>query len=109
MSLTKSELNKRMLELRNLRKLYEDQRSQNIKLRAENKELKLSVQVLTQTVTELLERVAKLELRNEELLVMTFGKKKVKVEMGTGTIFFGNGDRDNGNGDRDNIFEKSVF
>lgn len=80
MSLTKSELNKRMVELRNLRKLYEDQRSQNIKLRAENKELKLSVQDLNKTVTELLERMAKLELRNEELLVMTFGKKREKKE-----------------------------
>jgi transposase len=76
MSLTKSELNKRMLELRNLRKLYEDQRIQNTKLRAENKELKLSVQSLTQTVAELMERMAKLELRNEELLTMTFGKKR---------------------------------
>lgn len=76
MSPTKSEINKRMVELRNLRKLYEDQRIQNIKLRAENKELKLSVQDLTKTVAELMDRLAKLELRNEELLVMTFGKKR---------------------------------
>ena len=80
MSLTKTELNKRMVELRNLRKLYEDQRSQNIKLRAENKELKLSVQDLTKTVAELMERMAKLELRNEELLVMTFGKKRERKD-----------------------------
>jgi transposase len=78
MSLTKQEINTRMLELRNLRRLYEEQRIQNTNLRAENKALKLSVQTLTQTVTELLERVARLELRNEELLVMTFGKKKQK-------------------------------
>lgn len=74
MSLTKTEFNKRMLELRNLRKLYEDQRIQNVKLRAENKELKLKVQDLTKTVNELMERLAKLELRNEELLTMAFGK-----------------------------------
>jgi hypothetical protein len=80
MSLTKTELNKRMVELRNLRKLYEDQRSHNIKLRTENRELKLTVQDLTKTVAELMERMAKLELRNEELLTMTFGKKKVKKD-----------------------------
>ena len=76
MSLTKQEINSRMLELRNLRKLYEEQRLQNIKLRAENKELKHTVKVLSATVEELTQRLSKLELRNEELLTMAFGKKR---------------------------------
>jgi transposase len=75
MSLTTKEINIRLTELRNLRKLYGAQKIKNTRLQAENKELKASVLALVQTVTELSARIEKLELRNEELLSQVFGKK----------------------------------
>jgi len=67
-----------MIELANLRKLHTGARKRIKVLENENKELKAEVKELRVMVQNLTGIVEKLQVRNEELLHMTFGKKAKK-------------------------------
>jgi len=80
MVLTKQEINARMIELRNLRKLYGAQKvrikkleTQITLLKQENRELRAHNAFLTATVSDL-------KLQMEELRTMVFGRKRTQVD-----------------------------
>jgi predicted nuclease with TOPRIM domain len=74
--LTQTEINERLLRLRNLEVLYGNQTETIKKLKEENKRLKLENQQLKDENKALRERVAKLELIVEDLQKMIFKKTK---------------------------------
>jgi transposase len=77
-TLTSQEINQRMIEWRNLKKLHTKDQEIKKQLRAENKELKQEVGQLQELVVTLFTKIEKLELRQEELLTKVFGKKSQK-------------------------------
>lgn len=85
MKLTTEEINKRMIELRNLRKLHAAARERILVLETENKTLKARVKELEQRDRENNQRITDLSLQMEELRTMVFGKKKTQKDRDDGT------------------------
>lgn len=80
MKLSKDEINVRMIELRNLRKLHASARARVIVLEKENKLLKERVFVLETAFIQHENIIADLRLQLEELRTIVFGKKRKKEE-----------------------------
>ena len=78
MKLSDTEIKKRLIRLRNVERLYEEQKVQLHIVRAENKQLKQMLLAYRKENDELKRTVRDLQLRIEELSVMVFGKKKQK-------------------------------
>lgn len=80
MRLSDNEINARMTELRNLRKLHAGARARVIILEKENKLLKERVAVLEATVESQASIINDLRLQLEELRAIVFGKKRKKED-----------------------------
>lgn len=78
MSLSKTDIDTRLLRLRNLERLYVEQKDQNTKLRAENKALRQRIKELEGRDKEKELRITELALQLEELRTIVFGKKRQK-------------------------------
>lgn len=76
MALTNTEINLRLTELRNLRKLYGAQKIRLGVLKAENKQLKERVVFLETAYTDQQNINVQLRLQMEELRTMVFGRKR---------------------------------
>ena len=77
-TLTKEEIDSRLIRLRNLERMYEEQHQTNKKLREENKELKAITVKQAKTIDDLIKANQNLTIRVEELSTMVFGKKQKK-------------------------------
>ena len=75
-SLSKIEVNKRLVRLRNLERLYESQRVTIVRLRTENKELKARIRILEARDKEKDKIIDDLKLQIAELRTIVFGKKR---------------------------------
>lgn len=75
-ALRKEEIKKRLIRLRNLEFLHEQQRFKIWHLRDENRELKNEIEALKLTVGAQQKTIDDLKLQMEELRTMVFGKKK---------------------------------
>lgn len=75
-SLSKEEIEERLIQLRNLEALHEAQRFKIWHLRDDNRALKQKVKVLETTVTAQQKTIDDLKLQMEELRTMVFGKKR---------------------------------
>lgn len=75
-ALPKEEIKKRLIRLRNLEFLHEQQRFKIWHLRDENRELKKEIKELKITVHEQQKTIDDLKLQMEELRTMVFGRKK---------------------------------
>ncbi len=80
MKLSESEIEARMIELRNLRKLHAGARARVVILEKENKLLKERVAVLEATVQSQTDIINDLRLQLEELRTIVFGKRRGKEE-----------------------------
>jgi hypothetical protein len=78
MKLTDTEIRQRLIRLRNVERLYKEQKVQLQVVRAENKELKARIIYLEAENAELKRTIQDMSLRMEELTIMIFGKKKHK-------------------------------
>ena len=76
--LSQEEIKHRLIRLRNVERLYQEQKIQLQLVREENKVLKLEVATLRAENTELKRTVQDMSLRIEELASIVFGKKKKK-------------------------------
>jgi len=76
--LSKEEIKKRLIKLRNLENLHLAQRFKIWHLRDENQELKKEIKALTFTATEQQKTIDDLKLQIEELRTIVFGRKKRK-------------------------------
>jgi transposase len=76
MSLPQEEIKKRLVRLSNLEGMYARQRVTIVRLKEENKALKMEVASLKLVVAEQQKTINALLLRVEELSVMVFGRKK---------------------------------
>ena len=76
--LPQKEVKKRLIRLRNLEYLHEQQRFRIWHLRDENRELKKEITVLKLMASEQQKTINDLKLQVEELRIMVFGKKKKK-------------------------------
>ena len=74
--LSLEEVKKRLVRLRNLEYLHEQQRCRIWRLRDENRELKKEIKALKLVVVEQQKTIDDLKLQIEELRVMVFGRKK---------------------------------
>lgn len=81
MRLSKDEVKKRLIRLRNLEYLHEQQRSTIWHLRDENRELKKEIKALKLIVGEQQKTIDDLKLQIEELRTMVFGRKKKKEDI----------------------------
>lgn len=77
-ALAKEEIKKRLIRLRNLEFLHEQQRFKIWNLRDENRELKKEIKALKITVQEQQRTIDDLKLQMEELRTIVFGRKKKK-------------------------------
>lgn len=75
-ALSKEEVRDRLIRLRNLERLHEDQRFKIWHLRDENRALKLEVRNLKLTVQAQQRTIEDLKLQMEELRTMVFGRKR---------------------------------
>lgn len=75
-ALSKEEIKKRLIRLRNLEFLHEQQRFKIWHLRDENRELKNEIKALKLTVSIQQKTIDDLKLQMEELRTMVFGRKK---------------------------------
>ena len=78
--LSKEEIAKRLVRLRNVEVLHEAQRFKVWHLRDENRSLRKEVTLLKATVKEQQHTIDDLKLQMEELRIIVFGKKKRKYE-----------------------------
>src|SRR3989338_2024676 len=76
--LSKAEVKKRLIRLRNIEFLHEQQRFKIWHLRDENRELKQEIKRLNIIVSGQQKTIDDMKLQIEELRVMVFGKKKKK-------------------------------
>lgn len=76
--LPQEEVKKRLIRLRNLEYLHEQQRFKIWHLRDENRELKKEIATLKLIASEQQKTINDLKLQVEELRVMVFGRKKKK-------------------------------
>ena len=76
MTLTDTIVHQRLQRLRNVERLYEDQKAQLQKARAENKTLRTRIVYLEAENSELKRMMQDMQLRVEELTTMVFGRKK---------------------------------
>lgn len=80
--LSKEEIAKRLIRLRNVEQLHEAQRFKIWYLRDENRALKKEVSLLNATVKEQQKTIDDLKLQMEELRTIVFGKKQKKKDKG---------------------------
>ena len=78
--LTQKEINRRLVELRNLRVLHRKAVERNAKLERENKSQKERIIALEENQEFLLDQVEALKLQVEELKQIVFGRKKKKKD-----------------------------
>src|SRR3989344_5513957 len=76
--LSKAEIKKRLVRLRNIEFLHEQQRFKIWHLRDENRELRQEIKRLNIIVSDQQKTIDDMKLQIEELRVMVFGKKKKK-------------------------------
>lgn len=76
MSLNRKEIDERMIELRNLRKLHTTARERVVALESENKALKARIQELEEKNKEKDRVIADLQYQLEELKTIVFGKQR---------------------------------
>lgn len=79
--MSKTEIKKRLIRLRNIEFLHEQQRFKIWHLRDENRELKKEIKRLNMVVTLQQKTIDDMKLQIEELRVMVFGKKKKTKEI----------------------------
>lgn len=79
--LSKIEIKKRLIRLRNLEFLHEQQRFKLWHLRDENRELKKEIARLNVVVCEQQKTIDSMKLQIEELRIMVFGQKKRQKEI----------------------------
>ncbi|MBZ1356334.1 MAG: IS66 family transposase [Candidatus Nealsonbacteria bacterium] len=79
--LSKTEIKKRLIRLRNIEFLYEKQRLKIRHLRDENRELRQEIKRLNVIVADQQKTIDDMKLQIEELRVMVFGKKKKSKEI----------------------------
>lgn len=79
--MSKTEIKKRLIRLRNIEFLHEQQRFKIWHLRDENRELKQEIKRLNMVVVAQQKTIDDMKLQIEELRVMVFGKKKKPKEI----------------------------
>jgi hypothetical protein len=77
-TLSVAEVNHRLIRLRNIERLYGEQKQRNQKLILENSGLKKKVAILESTVTSQQKIIEDFKLQIEELRIKVFGKKREK-------------------------------
>ena len=78
--LTRKEIERRMVEWRNLKVLYKKAVGKNIKLKADKKALQKRVAELEEGQIFLLDKIGEMQLQIEELKQMVFGRKRKKKD-----------------------------